>query len=180
MDSITEPRDSPNEAPNASPPGGCPSAFNKGLPYRTSIETFNDFTRERCAGFQRATLLLTASMGVYIRKQVSVHKPPSSLDEQCVAVVTAALQWGAAAAAAATQRSDRLVDDSARAVAAAKAEAQSTRHTSLQALQLYFASVAAQHNSDDHGGGGAGASVRICYVGSVPEWPFGTPRTVRL
>jgi hypothetical protein len=86
------------------------------------------------------------------RKQVSVYKPPGALDEQCVAVVTAALQWGAAAAAAATQRSDRLVDESARAVAAARAEAQSTRHTSLHAMQLYYASVAAQH-SDDHKGG---------------------------
>ena len=34
----TEPRDSPNE-PHASPPGGFPSAFNRGFPIEPSIET---------------------------------------------------------------------------------------------------------------------------------------------
>ena len=36
----TEPRDSPNE-PQASPPGGFPSAFNRGSPIEPSIETLS-------------------------------------------------------------------------------------------------------------------------------------------
>ena len=46
----TEPRNSPNE-PHASPPGGFPSAFNKGLPCRALLieNVVPEFTRENGA-----------------------------------------------------------------------------------------------------------------------------------
>ena len=46
MGSMNEPRDSSNE-PHAGAPGGFPSAFNKGLTYRTLLlKQFSQFTRQ--------------------------------------------------------------------------------------------------------------------------------------
>jgi len=47
MGSMNEPRDSPIEPHATSPPGGFPSAFNKGRPYRALLlKRCPEFTRE--------------------------------------------------------------------------------------------------------------------------------------